>query len=83
VTTTGTVVTAGQWYKLAVEVNAAGTLVTYYIDDVSVGTIATNIPTGVGRTFGPAVKIEKSAGTTARTFLIDYCQYFYHLTTSR
>ena len=54
-TDTGITVTAGTWYKLEWEINAAGTLVEAFIDNVSVGTVTTNIPTGTG--FGHFVNI--------------------------
>ncbi len=44
-TTTTTAVAAATWYKLRVEVNAAGTSATFYINGTNVGTIATNIAT--------------------------------------
>ncbi len=44
---TGIVVAANTWYYFEWEANAAGTSVEFFIDSVSVGTIATNIPTGV------------------------------------
>lgn len=45
-TMTDTAITAAAntWYKLSIEVNAGGTSATFYIDDASVATIATNLP---------------------------------------
>lgn len=71
-TATGTVVAVSTWYKLRSVVNAAGTSVEFFINDVSVGTLVTNIPTGVTRNFGPSAKIVKSAGALAREFYIDW-----------
>jgi hypothetical protein len=76
-------VTAGQWYKLRIDVAANGSIVNFYIDDVNVGSTILNIPTGVGRVFGPAIKIEKSAGTNARLLLLDYMLLNYEITTQR
>lgn len=36
---------ADTWTKLRLEINSAGTLVTFYVDGVSIGTSSTNIPT--------------------------------------
>ena len=65
-------VVAGQWYELRAEINAARTVIEYYIDGVLIGTNnASNIP---GATSGmrPMFQIDKSAGSTARTLLADY-----------
>lgn len=81
-TNTTTAVTAAAWIKLGIEVNAAGTLVTYYINGTSVGTIATNIPTA--NNFGTIAKIEKTGSSgTARTALLDYFSHTYIYTTTR
>lgn len=63
-TTTGTAVTVGTFVTLRVEVNAAGTSAEFFVDGVSVGTIATNIPASAGREFGFGFSQIKSAGTT-------------------
>ena len=83
VTSTSTAVTAGQWYRLGIEVNAAGTTVDFYINGVNVGQhTGGNIPTA-GEFFGLGWKIEKQAGTTNRTMLVDYIKYAYRLTNAR
>jgi hypothetical protein len=82
-TTTTTAVAAATWYKLRVEVNAAGTSATFYINGANVGTIATNIPTGTARALGFGHLMIKSVGTTARTMDIDYMKAEQSFTTSR
>ncbi len=82
-TTTTTAVAAATWYKLRVEVNAAGTSATFYINGANAGTIATNIPTGTTRALGFGHLMIKSAGTTARTMDIDYMKAEQTFTTSR
>ncbi len=69
-------VAADTFYKLRIEVNAAGTSVEYFVDDVSIGTVATNIPTGQTRQFGPNIKIVKSVGTTERGVRVDFWQTY-------
>lgn len=59
-------------------VNAAGTVVTFQIDNNTPVTIATNIPTGANQT-GIQIKIEKSIGTTSCSLHMDW---FTHLITS-
>ncbi|QQS18759.1 hypothetical protein IPL68_01650 [Candidatus Saccharibacteria bacterium] len=81
--TTTTAVTAATWYKLRVEVNSAGTLVTYYINGTNVGTRNTNIPTGTTRALGFGQLLIKSIGTTARTVDIDYMKAQQTFTTAR
>lgn len=68
---TGVLVVAGRWYKHTFTVNAAGTSVEFFIDDVSVATITTNLPTGVG--FGHFVNmhIMKLFGVIPRNYLLD------------
>lgn len=68
---TGVTVVASTWYYLEMEVNAAGTSVEFFIDEVSVGTIATNLPVGTG--FGLFVNghIMKLVGTTSRNVYVD------------
>lgn len=72
---------ANTWYRVKVEVNAAGTLATFYVNDVSIGTVASNIPTAAGHEVGIlAGQIVKSAGTTARTIELDYVSFFAEIT---
>jgi len=70
-TTSSTAVTTS-WMKAKILVNAAGTLVTYYINGTSIGTVSTNIPTSSARTCGLGMKIQKVAGTGNRAVLVDY-----------
>ena len=86
-TTTTTAVTAGAWTKLRIEVNAAGTSVTFYIDGTLVATHTTNIPTFVSATntrgFNVKQSILKSIGTTNRSVFCDYFLYENNLTILR
>ena len=68
------------WTNLAFEINATGTLVTYYVNGASVGTNATNIPTA---TLGVAFSITKSAGTSSREMHSDYVDLNIELTNTR
>jgi hypothetical protein len=81
---TGSTVVAGTWVRLTAVVNAAGTSVQFYVDGVAAGAaVATNIPTGTGRETGAGSHIIKSAGSTARTFQVDYQSLRIVLTTAR
>lgn len=64
-------VTSG-WQRLTIIVNAAGTSAEFFINGTSVGTVASNIPTASGRETAIGFSIIKTAGTTARTLLMDY-----------
>ena len=55
-----------------VEVNAAGTSISYSINGSVVATHTTNIPTGSSRLLGCGLKIEKQAGTSARYANVDW-----------
>lgn len=72
---TGVAVVAGTWYRLEVEVNAAGTQAVFKIDGTTVYTHTGTIPTGAARTTGFFTQIRKTVGTTARTMDIDYVGY--------
>lgn len=74
VTTSSVVVNANQWYKLRIDINAAGTSVTFYINGTLVATHSTNIPAPT-TAIAPVSIIHKTAGTTARTMLTDYFMY--------
>ena len=70
---TGITVTVDTWYYLEVQINAAGTSVEFFIDQVSVGTlaVAADIPSGTGFNNFYNTHIMKLAGTTSRDFFID------------
>ena len=68
-TTTTVAVTAQQWYKLRIVVNANNTQVQYFIDDVVVATHTSG--TGV-TSLSPRVVHTKTAGTTSRILYMDY-----------
>ncbi|MDO8241289.1 MAG: hypothetical protein Q7T51_04910, partial [Candidatus Moranbacteria bacterium] len=80
---TQTTVTAGAWVRLGIEVNAAGTSVTFYIDGTAVSTHTANIPVGTTRATGFGAHIIKSVGTTARTVDFDYVNVVADWTTAR
>lgn len=55
-----------------VEVNSAGTSISYSINGSVVATHTTNIPTGASRLTGMGLKLEKTNGTTARYAYVDW-----------
>lgn len=65
-------VVADTWFRLKLSVNAAATSVSFTINGASAGTIATNIPSGVGRELSLGCVILKSAGANARAMHLDY-----------
>lgn len=69
--TSSVTVVAGTWYMLRLRVNSAGNNVDFYVNDTLIGSSSTNIGTGTSRATGLTYKLEKQAGTTARTALID------------
>jgi hypothetical protein len=75
----GPAVAANTWYRLTITWD--GTTATFYVDGVSIGTIASgDMPTAA---VAPGAHIIKSASTTARTALFDYCWSKYEWTTPR
>jgi hypothetical protein len=85
--TTTTVITSSAyavstWYTLRIDVNSAGTLVTFYVNGVSVGTTSTNIPTST-QPIAPFAQIESVAGIQNRVVTLDYFSYTHVLTSAR
>jgi hypothetical protein len=80
---TGVTATANSgMHTYEVQVNAAATEATFYIDDVLVATITTNIT--VADQVGGAVSFVKSAGSTAfKVCTCDYIRAEWNLTTTR
>ena len=68
-------VVANQWYKLQIRINAAGNLVTYLVDGVSVGTSSTNIPTTNAMRLMFRIEKQGTSTTTARILNVDYVYY--------
>lgn len=69
-TTTSSVPDAS-YHRFEIVVNSTTSAV-FKIDDVTVGTITTNLPSGSGQTTGVLWGITKSAGTTTRSLRADY-----------
>lgn len=80
---TQTTVTANQWYRLGIEVNATGTSVAFYIDGSLVATHTATIPTASGRETSVMSLLIKSVGTTSRNVDVDYINAVAELTTAR
>ncbi|KKL77691.1 hypothetical protein LCGC14_2032320, partial [marine sediment metagenome] len=77
----GVLVAADTWYDLDLEVNADGDSVEFFIDGVSKGTVAANIPSGSTFNLFYNFMIMKLAGTTSRSFAIDH--YYIYQEVSR
>lgn len=72
---TATPVVAGTWYRLrALVIPGAPSQAIFFVDDVLVATINTNIPTGSARRYAPNLRITKTGGTASRQLLVDYFQ---------
>lgn len=70
------------FHDFKITVNAAGTLATFFIDNVSLGTIATNIPVTSGNASCPGFVMTNAAATFPAA-LIDLFYMTYTLTTAR
>jgi len=83
-TTTSTAVTASAWNKLRIEINAAGTSVTFYVNGTAIATHTTNIPLGSNsRYLNVKQGLYKATGLTSRTMYVDYLGYENIQTTPR
>lgn len=62
------------WYKLGISINSAWSSVTFYVNGTSIGTSASNIPTGTARAFCQLIKVDRTAApaAAARIFACDY-----------
>jgi hypothetical protein len=60
------------WHKLRIDVWSNASSVDFYYDGAYLRSETTNIPTAAGRETGVGFWIVKSAGTTARSFDVDY-----------
>jgi hypothetical protein len=65
---------AATWYRLTIIINPAGTSAEFFVNGTSIGTCASNLPTGAGRGTGFGSLIIKSVGTTASTIDLDYLE---------
>jgi hypothetical protein len=69
-------VVANQWYRLRIIVSADGLTETFYIDDVLVATITTNIP---NVPIGPILSITKTRGQSPEFLWVDWIWNTYTL----
>lgn len=75
-TTTAVAVSTTNFQKLRVD-TVDGTSAAFYIDGTLVGTHTTNLP--ISTRVGLVTGVFKSAGTTARTTLVDYMDFMGHI----
>jgi hypothetical protein len=68
---TGIAVGTSTYFKMEFEVNAAGTSVEFFIDNVSVATITTNIPLGLAFEHFISMHILKLTGVSNRASYVD------------
>lgn len=84
---TSDAVAASTWYNLHINVNAAASLCTFYVNGVSVGTVATNIPTTTGNnsySISPSCFIASTTYTSVnKVVAIDKHILFQKMTSSR
>lgn len=82
-TNTATAAATG-WHNFQIAINAAASSVTYTLDGVSLGSIATNIPTASGQDIFPIIEVIRGAGTVAAgSFLLDLFYLVQNLSTPR
>jgi len=84
--TTDVSISANTWYRLRIEINAAATSASFYLDDSQVGSaVVSNLPDTSSNLVSPmAVMVRKTVGSNNVTPLdIDYCWFYQTLTTPR
>lgn len=81
-TTVNSPIVAATYYVLKVVMEGT-TKARFYINDVEVGRIITNIPSGSTRATGAGFTLRKSAGTVARTMNIDFTKLVIEPTAAR
>jgi len=82
-TPTSVAVSAATWYKLEIKVNEANTAAQFYIDDVLVGTVSTNLPSGSGDFFGLGLVAQNSGGASANVDVDVDLMYWYNKNLTR
>jgi hypothetical protein len=82
VTASSVAATTGAFQRLTFVTNAAGTSVEFFVGGVSIGTLSTNTPDSTAL-LHYGLTVVKSAGTTARTMLVDAVGIAQSLTTPR
>ncbi len=79
-----TAVASATWYHLTIIINPAGTSAEFFQDGTSLGTVASNIPTGAGRVTGAGWMFLKTAGTVDTALVdMDSIQLISYTNTSR
>lgn len=73
----------GTWVKFRIDINAACTSITFYINGTLVATSTTNLPDTTSNNCGIMFNILKSLGTTPSIFQVDYVRMTQQFTTSR
>lgn len=68
----GLTAAADTWYVLRIQVNAAGTEVTFTIDDANSQTLNTNVPNGISQTVCIMMYSNRISGTNDRILYLDY-----------
>ncbi len=71
----GLTAAANTWYKLRLQVNAAGTSVIFTIDGANGQTLSTNVPNGTGQPVGIMAYNERVSGTNNRITYLDYVRF--------
>lgn len=66
----------GTWFRLEIEVNAAGTSVVFKINGTTRATITTDIPTTTSNRLGLVVQQRKTVGTSSRSSRCDYLLHY-------
>lgn len=74
-TPTTTPVQSGAWTRLRVEVNAAGTEASFYVNGNLIGTQSSFIPVADGRFVGLVFRVNKTVGIGERAVFCDYVFY--------
>lgn len=76
----GAIAATTTFTTLHINVNAAASTVTFYVNGVSIGSSSTNIPTTA---IGPLMVIQKLLGTTNRVLNADLFYLYQNLTSAR
>lgn len=83
ITTSSTAVST-TYVRLRIVVNAGGTSAEFFVNDVSIGTVSSNIPTGISRKLGAGtLAVKNAASGSGRGTDIDYIAIEYPFTASR
>lgn len=71
------------WYNLRIEINATATQALFFVNNILINTITSNIPNSSTKVCSLNNRLRKSVGTTDRLVYLDYIDVFQYFSSKR